>query len=258
MDHLPAASATSWHASAYDDLPLPHVAWGEGVRRRLGPLPGGARVLDAGCGTGRDAEALLEAHPGTTVVGLDADAAMLDRARERLAPYHDRVHLVHGDLAGDLDAADLGGPVDAVTSVAALHWVLDVDALAATLARVIRPGGRLVLECGGGGQLAAVERVLADLGEPPKSDVVFRTPDELSGALARVGLDVADARLRPHPVRLDDLDVLTRYLAVVVLRLHAAALPEPGRLPWARRVAERLPDRTVDYVRLEVEAVRST
>ena len=253
---LPRARGTAWQASAYDDLPLPHVAWGDGVRDRLGPLPSGARVLDAGCGTGRDAEALLAAHPEVRVVGLDADAVMLERAQDRLADHLDRVRLVHGDLAGDLTGADLGGSVDAVVSVAALHWVLDVDALAATLHRVTRPGARLVLECGGAGQLTAVEQVLADLGEPPKSDVVFRTPDELAGALARAGLDVADARLRPHPVRLDDLDLLARYLAVVVLRLHAAALPEPERLPWARRVAERLPERTVDYVRLEVEATR--
>ena len=42
-----------WDATSYDALPLPHVAWGEGVLRRL-RLRRDERVLDAGCGTGRD------------------------------------------------------------------------------------------------------------------------------------------------------------------------------------------------------------
>ena len=51
-----------WDASTYDALPLPHVAWGQRVLDRM-RLEGDERVLDAGCGTGRDGEALLERWP---------------------------------------------------------------------------------------------------------------------------------------------------------------------------------------------------
>ena len=56
-----------WDSRAYDALPLPHEAWGQRVIDRLDPAPG-ARVLDAGCGTGRDAAALLEDRTDVSVV----------------------------------------------------------------------------------------------------------------------------------------------------------------------------------------------
>ena len=54
-----------WDAAAYDALPLPHVAWGQRVLDRM-RLEGHERVLDAGCGTGRDGEALLAALARTS------------------------------------------------------------------------------------------------------------------------------------------------------------------------------------------------
>ena len=63
-------STREWDATSYDALPLPHVAWGLGVLDRMG-LAGDELVLDAGCGTGRDAAALLERWPGVRMIGID-------------------------------------------------------------------------------------------------------------------------------------------------------------------------------------------
>ncbi|MEO9138076.1 MAG: 16S rRNA (cytosine(1402)-N(4))-methyltransferase RsmH [Jatrophihabitans sp.] len=54
-----------------------------------------AVAVDATLGLGGHAEALLEAHPQLTLVGLDRDQAALERSRARLARYASRVHLVH-------------------------------------------------------------------------------------------------------------------------------------------------------------------
>jgi len=54
-----------------------------------------AVAVDATLGLGGHAEALLAAHPQLTLVGLDRDPAALQRSRERLAPYAERLHLVH-------------------------------------------------------------------------------------------------------------------------------------------------------------------
>ena len=55
----------------------------------------GAVLVDGTLGLGGHAEALLTAHPGLTLVGLDRDASALALAGQRLAAYADRIHLVH-------------------------------------------------------------------------------------------------------------------------------------------------------------------
>ena len=73
-----------WNAKVYDELPLPHVAWGKRTIERLN-LAGTERVLDAGCGTGRDAEELLRRFPDVELVGIDGSSQMVEQARERFA-----------------------------------------------------------------------------------------------------------------------------------------------------------------------------
>src|SRR5674536_317061 len=99
-----AASDVYKRQHTYDALPLPHVAWGQRVLMRM-RLTGTERVLDAGCGTGRDAAVLLERLPGIDLVCLDASEQMIEAARERLG---DRATLVVADLTQPLPIA----PVD--------------------------------------------------------------------------------------------------------------------------------------------------
>jgi SAM-dependent methyltransferase len=107
-------------------------------------LPPGARVLDAGCGTGRVAIRLTQL--GFDCVGVDLDASMLAEAR-RAAPD---LPWVHADLA-TLDLRRTGGvqPVDFDLVVAAGNVVpllaAGTEAVAvARLAAHLRPGGLLV------------------------------------------------------------------------------------------------------------------
>src|SRR4051794_12588312 len=75
-----------------------------------------AVLVDATLGLGGHANALLDAHPQLTLVGLDRDPNALALTGERLAPYADRVHLVHAvyDEMPEV-LADLGHPtVDGV------------------------------------------------------------------------------------------------------------------------------------------------
>ena len=55
----------------------------------------GAMLIDATLGRAGHARALLEACPGLLLIGIDADLAAIEAAREPLAPYSDRVILVH-------------------------------------------------------------------------------------------------------------------------------------------------------------------
>ena len=62
---------------------------------------------------------------------------MIDAARERLAPFGERVEYVVADLGRPLPLSE---PVDAILSTATLHWVPDHDALFWNLGAVLRPG----------------------------------------------------------------------------------------------------------------------
>ena len=58
--------------------------------------PSGAILVDATLGRGGHARALLDAHPGLALIGVDTDAQAIAESRSLLAPYAGRVTLVHG------------------------------------------------------------------------------------------------------------------------------------------------------------------
>lgn len=241
-----------WDAVRYDAQPLPHLRWGRRTIDRL-DLAGDATVLDAGCGTGRDAEVLLSRLSTGRVIAVDGSQAMLDRLRERLAGDLDRVDVVLADLGRPLPVA---APVDAVLSVAAFHWVLDHAALFANLAAVLRPGGRMATDCGGAGNIAQVSAAVdAVLGAQP-SPWNFAGVDETRRRLEVAGFTELDVRLTPDPARFRDRAELVEYLHTVVLGGQLDRLPAAEHRDFVDAVADRLPEPVVDYVRLEITATR--
>ena len=98
----------------------------------------GCDVLDAGCAAGEHAAWLAE-H-GARVTAVDASDAMLALARERLGP---RARVLRADLAAPLPFADAA--FDVVLSSLTMHYLRDWAPTLGELARVLRPGGRLVL-----------------------------------------------------------------------------------------------------------------
>ena len=95
--HDDEAMTRDWDARTYDRVADPQTRWGTAVLDRL-PLDGDERVLDAGCGSGRVTELLAERLPRGRVVALDGSPSMVDAARERLAPFGDRIEYVVADL----------------------------------------------------------------------------------------------------------------------------------------------------------------
>lgn len=239
-----------WDATTYDTLTLPHEQWGRLVLDRM-RLTGDERVLDAGCGTGRDAAALRKRCPGVRLVELDGSQQMLDVARERLGD--DGVTYVPADL---MEPLPLEEPVDAVMSVAAFHWVPDHDVLFANLAAVLRPGGRLTSDCGGHGNVVDVSRAIAEVSGEASSEWEFADDVATEARLEAAGFDVERVRLRPDPFRCDDPAVLETYLATVVLGARLDAMPAEDHAPFVREVRLALSEPVVDYVRLEIDAVR--
>jgi trans-aconitate 2-methyltransferase len=242
-----------WDASTYDRIADPQTRWGRAVLERL-PLGGDESVLDAGCGTGRVTEHLLARLPHGRVVALDASDAMLAEAARRLAWAGDRVTFVRADLTLPLP---LDAPVDAAVSTATFHWVPDHDALFANLAAVLRPGGALVAQCGGTGNVASVIAAAAEVGHPlPPGRAVFAGPEETARRLQASGFRDIWVWLQQEPTPFEPGEPFETFLATVVLRESLAGLAEAERRAVTHEVAVRLPGAEVDYVRLNILARR--
>jgi trans-aconitate 2-methyltransferase len=143
-----------------------------------------------------------------------------------------------------------------VFSTATFHWVPDHDALFANLAAVVEPGGRLVAQCGGAGNLAHVDAVIADLGAPHRSWLRYATAAETERRLRATGFDPTAVWLAPEPTTFDDDESFRAFLHTVILRGHLTAMAPAHQDPFVEAVATALPDRTLDYVRLNIDATR--
>jgi trans-aconitate 2-methyltransferase len=241
-----------WDAAAYDRLSAPQLEWAGRVLERL-PLRGDETVLDAGCGSGRVTQLLLERLPHGHVVAVDSTPSMVEHAREALDP--DRTTVFRADLT----ELQLGEPVDAAFSNAVFHWIEDHDALFARLHAALRPGGRLVAQCGGKGNVERLHTAAREVGaEEPYAEYLagWRGPWKFAGAeetarrLERAGFTDVETWLEPYPVTPPDP---TGFLRTVCLGPHLEQLPEDLRTGYVEAVCECC-GTELDYVRLNIDA----
>jgi len=244
-----------WDAATYDRVAEPQTRWGGIVLDRL-PLDGDEMVLDAGCGSGRITEQLVGRLPRGRVIALDASPSMIDEARRRLERFGDRVTFVVADLGRPFTLPD-GVLVDVILSTATFHWVPDHDRLFRNLAAVLRPGGRLVAQCGGAGNIASVKAVLATIGDGWVGDAHYETPELTAERLRAAGFVDVRTWLQPEPTRFEPGEPLETFLRTVILGQHVDRLPPDERDAFVHAVASRLPEPVVDYVRLNILAARA-
>lgn len=255
-----------WQAEVYHRVSTPHVLWGQRVLARL-PLQGNETVVDAGCGTGRLTEELLEHLPAGKVIAIDQSANMLAQAAAHLEPrFGDRVSFVQADV----QELALPEPVDAVFSTAAFHWVLDHPRLFRGLYASLKPGGRLVAQCGGGPNIAnLVERAETLLESPAYREVAagwrnpweFASPETTTQRLAAAGFIDVETGLESEPTTFADSAAFQEFVTSVVLRAHLDAIAsESARAAFMAEITARAaaddPPFLLDYWRLNIAACR--
>jgi len=215
------------------------------------------RVLDVGCGTGELTDEMR--RRGANVVGVDSSLSMVDAARERFPDVD--------FLVGDVKRLSWQNEFDVVFSNAALHWVLEAEPAAKSLARALKPGGRLLLEMGGSGNVAIIRRALSDVlrerGHASNANTktwYFPTIAQYSGHLERAGFIVRRAALFERPTPLDGDQGMANWLHMFG-RTYLAGLDTAEVETIISATVNRLRDKLcsgeqwhADYVRLRIHA----
>jgi trans-aconitate 2-methyltransferase len=242
-----------WDAETYDEVSDPQFEWGSEVLGRL-ELNGDESAIDAGCGSGKVTEKLLERIPDGELLAVDGSEAMIEKAKERLgdgATY----------LVADLAELEVEQPADLIFSTATFHWIADHDRLFERLHAALEPGGRLVAQCGGEGNVAEHARVIATVAARPEFASHFTqmagmwnfaAPDETEQRLSAAGFSDVRCWLEPKPVTPEHP---LEFTSTVTLGPLLAQLPGDLRRPFAEAILEESESPlTLDYVRLNIEA----
>ena len=242
-----------WDAQTYDRVSDPQFEWGTEVLGRL-ELKGDESAIDAGCGSGKVTEKLLDRLLGGGLLAVDGSEAMIAKARERLG---ERATYMVADLA----ELEVDQPVDLIFSTATFHWIPDHDRLFRRLHGALRPGGRLVAQCGGQGNVAEHAQVIAAVAARPEFATHleqmtgmwnFAGPEETEERLLAAGFSGARCWLEPKPVTPERP---LEFTSTVTLGPLLAQLPEELRRPFAEAILEESEKPlTLDYVRLNIEA----
>jgi trans-aconitate 2-methyltransferase len=245
-----------WDADTYDAVSDPQFEWGMEVLGRL-ELNGDESVIDAGCGSGKVTEKLLDRLPAGELLAVDGSEAMIAKARERLG---DRVTY----LVADLSELQVEQSVDLIFSTATFHWITDHDRLFERLHGALRAGGRLVAQCGGEGNVAKYAVAIATAAAHPEFAPHFEgmgemwnfaAPDATEERLRSAGFSSARCWLQPKPVTPAQP---FEFISTVTLGPHLAQLPEQLRRPFTEAVLDEAGSPlTLDYVRLNIEARRA-
>lgn len=225
-------AASRWSPEAYAANAVFVPALGAPALALLGPKAG-ETILDLGCGDGVLTEKIVAA--GAKVIGVDASEEMVAAAKVRGIDAY----------VADGQALDFNAQFDAVFSNAALHWMLDADAVASGVFRSLKPGGRFVGEMGGEGNLKTLRTALREELEargyaaPATDPQWYAGVEEFARIYGRVGFEHVEAELIPRETDLAE-GVCPWVLTFRAGFMDMAGVPEEVRPAIAEAVERRV------------------
>jgi trans-aconitate 2-methyltransferase len=258
-----------WSAADYASNSSVQQTWARELIARL-KLRGDERILDVGCGDGKITAEIARAVPSGAAVGVDASPEMIGFANRTFPPSkipNLEFHVMDARKILFVRKFDL------VFSNAALHWVDDHQAILRGAASVLRPGGRLVISCGGKGNAHDVFLALRpemrlkrwrQFFRKMEAPYFFHSPEEYRKWLPRFGFKTRSVKLTPKDATYPGREGFATWLRTTWLP-YTQRVPENVREEFIAAVVERyLARHPVDakglvhvrMVRLEIDARR--
>ena len=253
--------ADEWDAGTYQRVSEPQLAWGRRVVERIAARRATSDAIDAGCGTGRVTR--LAGRAAARAARCWRWTARPRMVEEAVAPARGPWRAGAPCARADLLELEVDEPADLIVSTATFHWILDHERLFARLHAALRPGGRLVAQCGGVGNIAAhprggPRRGLARALSPALSGMpqswLFAGPEDTVARLEGAGFTTRAPGSRRRAA-LRDMDARSSSCDGRPARTWTGW---PGPDPASPR-GGAAPGRTaveIDYVRLNMEARR--
>jgi trans-aconitate 2-methyltransferase len=265
---VPATTA-KWNAADYAANSAVQQAWARELIAKL-KLRGGEHILDIGCGDGKVTAEIARAVPRGSVTGVDASRQMIGFAKSKF-PAKKNPNLTFGVM--DARRLRFAQAFDVIFSNAALHWVDDHQAILRGAATVLKPGGRLIVSCGGKGnaqdvfvalrpemRLARWRRFFRKMPKP----YFFYAPEDYAKWLPRFGFKSCRVKLARKDTTYPGANGLAAWLRTTWLP-YTQRVPDALREEFITAVVERyLAKHPADesgkihvrMVRLEIDAVK--
>lgn len=264
-----ATNRTKWNAADYAANSVVQQSWGRELIAKL-KLRGSERILDVGCGDGKVTAELAHAVPRGAITGVDASAEMIRFARKAF-PAAKFANLKF--QVADARKFRFVEPFDLIFSNAALHWMDDHQGFLRRASAALKPGGRLIVSCGGKGnahdvflalrpemRLARWRQLFRRMPKP----YFFYAREDYEKWLPRFGFKTKRIKLAPKDATYTGADGFATWLRTTWLP-YTQRVPENLREEFitavtARYLAKHPLDAAgqvhVRMVRLEIDAVK--
>ena len=259
----------TWDPIEYARSSSAQLAWAREVINRL-HLSGDESILDIGCGDGKVTAEFLSHIPRGSIVGIDSSREMISYAKKTFPR-----NMYPGLSFRAMDACRINLPArfHLVFSNAVLHWIEDQRSVLAAIQRVLLPGGKLVISCGGRGNAGDFAEAVETLAAKARWRAYFRDfrfpysfygPDEYVEWMKKAGLKPLRAELIPKDMVHRRKGELAGWVRTTWMP-YTQRIPEEAREEFIHEAVETYakvhpPDETgathVGMVRLEVEAIK--
>jgi len=264
-----APPSARWNPAEYAANSSVQQTWARELIDKL-ELRGDEHVLDVGCGDGKITAEIAKAVPRGSATGMDASPPMIEFAKKTFPPSK-----FPNLRFRAMDAREIRfeRKFDLLFSNAALHWVDDHQAFLRGAASVLKPGGRLVVSCGGKGNAQDVfvslrpemrlKRWRGFFRRLP-TPYFFHAPSEYERWLPKAGFETLRVKLVPKDATYAGAKGFAAWLRTTWMP-YVQRVPDDQREEFIAAVVQRYLAKHpigsdgkvhVKMVRLEIEAVK--